>query len=175
MKFLVFILFSTLAMNANAGLITTETDQTSYSSGETITVDILVNDINPAIDFLAFDFGYDDSLIEFVDNSWFDSDDVFNFGAFGDAFTFVPNTVIVQAFFLDGITDIVGTSFKLGELQFTALTNTNTPLFSSTIVDAIDVNFNDIEPQITVSEPAGIALFSIAAGIFLIRRRHASK
>ncbi|MFA3791995.1 PEP-CTERM sorting domain-containing protein [Aliiglaciecola sp. SL4] len=174
MKFLILIFSLTLAINANAGLISTETDQNSYNMGDVVTVDIFVNELNPNLDFLELDFVFDDSQLAFVDNSWLDSDEIVNFGAFGDAFTYLSNTLIMQASFLYGITDIVGTSFQLGELQFTALTNINTPLFSSLIVTAQDVNFNDIEAQVAVPEPSGIALLSIAAVLLLIRRRQLS-
>jgi len=170
MKFLILIFSLTLAINANAGLISSETDQASYNIGDTVIVDVFVNHINPSLDFLELDFSFNDSQLAFVENSWLDSADIFNFGAFADAFTFLPDTLIIQASFLNGITDVVGTSFQLGELQFTALTNIDTPLFSTAIVTAQDVNFNDVEAQIEVPEPAGIALFSIAA-LLLIRRR----
>jgi hypothetical protein len=175
MKFLVLVFFFTLAANVNAGLISAETEQTNYNNGDTVTVDIFVNNLNPALDFLELDFGFDDSLLSFVENSWFDSNGVFDFGAFGDAFAgFSADTLVIQANFLNGITDVLGTSFKLGELQFTALGDVNMLMFSSSIVTAQDVNFNDVEPQATVSAPAGLLLCLVSLGLFLIRGRQAN-
>lgn len=175
MKFLVFIFSLTLMVKANAGLISAVANQTTYNNGDTVVVDVFVNDLNPALDFLELDFSFDDSVLSFIDNSWFDSAEVFSYGAFGDAFSLSPNTLILQANFLNGITDIVGTTFKLGELQFLALNSVNTPLFSSTIITAQDINFNNIDAQRAVPAPSGLALLSIAFGCFFLRSSYLSK
>ena len=174
MQFLTVLFSLVLAINANAGLISAEVDQTNYNSGDIVTVDIFINDLNPTLDYLELDFSFDDSLLSFIDYSWYSSDEVFYFGALVDAYdSFLSDTLIVQALFLDGITDTLGTSFKLGELQFTALSDITTPLFSSTVVTAEDIDFNPINPQ-AVPEPSTLGLFSCIAGLMLMRRKQKS-
>lgn len=170
MKFLVFILSLVFVMNANAGVISAEADQAHYNNGDIVTVDVFVNDLNPTVDYLELDFSFDNLLLAFIDDSWFDSDAVFDFGAQGYAYSYLPDTLIIQSLFLDGITNVVGTSFKLGELQFTALSDITTPLFSSTVVVAQDIDFNDVAPQ-AVPEPSTLALFSLMGGLLLMRRK----
>ncbi len=164
------ILSMVFTLNANAGLITTGSDQTSYNNGDIVTFDVWVNALNPDLDNLFFDLSFDDTQLSFIDNSWFDSDEVFDFFAFGDAFLLAPTTVAVETFFLNGITDVVGTSFKLGELQFTALGNlTNPRLDFALLVDAQNIYGETIEPQV-LPEPSTLALFSLMSLLFFTRR-----
>ncbi|GAC02964.1 hypothetical protein Q4602_21130 [Paraglaciecola chathamensis] len=169
MKVLTVIILLICSCQASAGLITFQSDQASYAENDIVTIDVNINDINPMIDFVELDIGFDPLALEFVEDSWLDTSDVFDFGAFGDAFLFTNDTLILQASFLDGITDVLGTSFKLGELQFTALTDLATTSFSSKLVTAIDVNFNNVDPQVKVSEPAGTAVVALLGALFLMR------
>lgn len=74
------------------------------------------------------------------------------------------DSIYLQASFLARITDVVRTSFKLGELHFTASTNITTlSLFSCTVFLAVDINFNDVEAQL-MSEPATYSLIPLIVG-----------
>ena len=134
MKVLTVIILLICSCQASAGLITFQSDQASYAENDIVTIDVNINDINPMIDFVELDIGFDPLALEFVEDSWLDTSDVFDFGAFGDAFLFTNDTLILQASFLDSITDVLGTSFKLGELQVSALTDLATTSFSSKLV-----------------------------------------
>lgn len=158
-------------MYANASFITTQSDQNAYNANDIVTVEVFVNDLNDELDFIELDLTFDDSLFAFIDDSWIDSVGVELFGAFGDAFFGASDLIIVQGFFLDGITAALGNSFKLGELQLTALSNTSSPQLSSFVVTAQDFGGNDIEPQVAVSAPSSIALFSMLLGMLLLRQR----
>ncbi|WP_016956568.1 PEP-CTERM sorting domain-containing protein [Catenovulum agarivorans] len=174
MKFLAMIFSLALAFNASAGLITTQADQTNYNAGDFITLEFFVEDANPTIDWLQFEFAFDDSQFAFVDFSWIDSFEVASYGAFGDAYLVDTDILFMNVGFLDGFADVLGTSFKLGEVQFEALANAPSPTLSVVDSYVTDFDFTEIEPaqhQVSVPEPATYALLPLIAGLLFMRKR----
>lgn len=179
MKFLIFIFTLACTLNANAGLITTQSDKDNYSAGDTILVDFYVNNLNEEVNDLQVEFNFDDALFEFVDFSWIDSDAVWDFFAFGGAFLYDIDLLNVYVFGLDGpldsdsITDVVGSSFKLGSVEFTALSDSASPNLTVANTVAQDYYFNDVAAQ-AVPEPSTTALFALVAGLMFMRNRKQS-
>lgn len=174
MKLYSILLTLFFAFNANAGLITTQADKDSYTAGETITVDFFVNDANPSIDFLQFDFGFDDSQFSFIDFSWMDSDEIYNFGASGDAYLASADELYLDVALLDGFAAELGTSFRLGHVQFEALVDSASPEFALLDQFVSDINFVEIpveQHQVSVPEPSTLAFFPLLAAMFWVRRK----
>ena len=169
MKFLAVLLSLAVMFNANAGLITTQSDQATYNAGDTILVDLFVNDANPVLDWLSVDFNFDST--QFLFNDFTVTDDVFLNSYYYGAYE-VGTTFNVEVGFFSGWSDFLGTSFKLGQAEFTALEHTASPKFTIENVIALDVNYADVDPQVSaVSEPSTVALFSLMAGLVFMRKR----
>lgn len=167
MKFLAVIFSFLFAFNANAGLITTQSDQDNYSVGETVVVDFFVNDANPLIDWLNVDFSFDDSLFAF--NSFTITDDVFFSRYYDDGYD-IGDLLVLELGLLPNWSDILTTSFKWGQAEFIALSDVSSPAFNVVNIIAQDNGFNDIAPQ-EVPEPATLAIFPLIAGLLFMRRR----
>lgn len=174
MKILVLMFTLLCAAGAQAGLITVSTDQNTYNTGDTVIVELGVQNMNPAIDFLELDFSFDLAELEFVAFSWFDSAVLFDFGAFGDAFLdfFSDDMVIVQASFLDGIVDVATSTFALGQLEFVAQSDLTSVNLSLDSIFAQDFDFNEIaEADLQVSAPALGLLVLTGFALLLTRRK----
>lgn len=178
MKYLAVLFSLVLTFNANASLITAQADQSSYNTGETVTVDLYINNLNPIADFLLLDYAFDSTelafdFFDFTDSVWNNTEGFLD----ADGFTF-DGLIAFTIDFVDNWSDTLGTSFKLGQGQFTALQDSVSADFELSVFLAEDANFNiipDEELQIAapakVSAPSGIALFSLVAGLFLMRQR----
>ena len=172
MKFIAVIFATLLSLNANAGLISVQSDKDHYNIGETVTVDFYINNLNPNADFLLLDHVFDSSELAF---NFFDfSNDVWNnTEGFLDADGFTFDGVIAFTIDLvDNWSNNLGTSFKLGQGQFTALKDSVSADFDLSIVLAEDANLNRIpDDQIQVSAPSGLGLFSLVVCLFLMLQR----
>ncbi|MGJ8679672.1 hypothetical protein [Paraglaciecola sp.] len=173
MKFLAVLFSLALAFNANAGLITAQADQTSYNTGDTVTVDLYINNLNPIADYLLLDYAFDSSELafdsfQFADSVWDNTEGFLD----ADGSTF-DGLIAFTIDLVDNWSDTLGTSFKLGQGQFTALQDSVSADFDLSILLAEDANFNVIpDDQIQVSAPSGIALFSLFAGLVFMRKRN---
>jgi hypothetical protein len=161
--FVVFAFF--LSINANASLISFEANQASYNDGDTVLVDIFLNSANPALEWLEAELLFDDSLFSFEQfavtgdvwfNTWYD-----------DGFT-NADLLIIQIGFLADWIDELGTSFKLGQAEFTAIGDGVTFGLSTADIYAEDAYYEEISAQ-QVPEPSIIALLGLA-GLFLVKR-----
>jgi len=172
MKFITAIVAVLFMFNAHAGLITTTSDQANYNTGDVVTIDFFVNDLNPSVDWLDISYYFDNTLLALDEFSWIDSPEIISFGAFGFATSdfFAPSIFYINLGFLDGFSDVLGTSFKLGQLQFTALSDSVVAELSLTNATALDFAGAIVEPQ-SVSEPSGYVLLSLIGGLFLMRKR----
>ena len=139
-----------------------------------MTIEIAVENMNPAIDFLELDISFDLAELSFVEDSWFDSDALFDFGAFGDAFLGLSDdNLIVQASFLDGIVDFIGSSFALVTVEFEAQSDIDNPTVVIDTIFAQNFDFMVIDEddlQAQVSTPA-TALFILVGVVLMTRRR----
>jgi len=175
MKFLVLTFSLLCASIAQASLITVTSDQDSYSSGDTVIVEIGVENMNPSIDFIELDVNFDLAELAFENDSWFDSNTVLDFGAFGDAFLgLTDDNLIVQVSFLDGIVDFAGNTFALGELAFTAQSDINNVNLGFGDVFAQDFEFNPIDAddlQVQVPSPATAAFLLSGFALMMLKRR----
>ncbi|WAJ71838.1 PEP-CTERM sorting domain-containing protein [Catenovulum adriaticum] len=174
MKSLMIFFAWVLTFNANAGLITTQPDQTTYNSGDIVTVDFYVNNANPIIDWLNVEYRFDDSLFSF--DSFTVTNEVFSNSYLDDGYILpsASDLLILNVGFLSNWDEALTTSFKLGAAEFTALSNTASPDF--TLIDQFvtDVNGSEIpveQQQVAVPEPETYAFFPLLAGFLFWRKR----
>lgn len=172
MKFIAAIVTFLFIFNSHAGLITTASDHANYNTGDLVSIDFFVNDLNPSVDFLDISYYFDNTLLTLDEFSWSDSPEIIGFGAFGlvSSDIFDPSIFYINLGFLHGFSDVLGTTFKLGQLQFTALSDSVVAELSLTNVIAFDFAGAIVEPQ-SVSEPSGYVLLSLIGGLFLMRKR----
>lgn len=107
------------SLQSQASLINLSTDQASYSSGETVLLDISVSNINPTAAELGFNVNFDSLALSF--DSFDFSIDVVSTAFFpaADLSFFDDNIIEVFVLWFDS-TDLPGTSFSLGQVSFTA-------------------------------------------------------
>ena len=175
MKLLVLMFSLLWAANAQASLIKISADQGSYTSGDIVTVELSVENINSAVDFLELDLSFDLVELAFVEDSWFDSDALLDYGAFGDAFLgLFDDKLIVQASFLDGIVDVASSSFVLGQFEFLAQEDIDNVNLSLDSIFATDANFIEIaQEELQVSVPApNLGLLLLFGFILLAFKRY---
>jgi hypothetical protein len=115
------MMFALLSVfTARAELISFEPDQSTYNTGSLITVDVFINDANPDIDFISFEyifaeplFSFDSFLFETIIEDSFDQIDYFD--------AYIENDVfIIELGFLLDWSKVLGTSFKIGQAFFVA-------------------------------------------------------
>lgn len=178
MKLLVTLLTLVLAFNAKAGLITSQSDQNTYNSGDTVTVDFYVNNANPMIDWLAVEYIFDNSLLAF--ERFTITKDVFDNSYFDDGYVLPsePDLLILNVGFNLDWDDFLTTSFKLGEVEFTALSDAASVNLQLSDIYAEDLNMIPISQdnlQVSVPEPASFAFIPLFAGLLLLKRRKQSQ
>lgn len=164
------LLFS---FSASANLITLMPDKTSYSAGESINLEIYLNNSNPSMSWLEFDVNFNDFDIAF--SHFEETNDVLLNSSYSDAFDmfgFAPVTVLVE--FNSDWTSNLTPSFKLGTATFTSI-NANNGNFSLGYLDVQDDNYMSIAHQsVVVSEPTVWLLF-LVCGVWTIVQRSAVK
>lgn len=174
MKSLMIFFAWVLTFNANAGLITTQTDQTTYNSGDIVTVDFYVNNANPIIDWLDVEYRFDDSLFAF--DSFTVTNEVFSNSYLDDGYILpsASDLLILNVGFLSNWDEALTTSFKLGAAEFTALSDAASIDLQLSNILASDANFNDISQaqlQVSVPEPASFAFIPLFAAAFLFMKK----
>lgn len=169
MKKFILIMLTVFTAHANAGLISYNSDKTSYLTGETVFVDLFVNNINPNAAELFFDYSFND--IELTFNSFTFSDDVLNSAFITNADTFSsPSILTIESIWFDSL-DLPASSFELGQISFTAK-QANTPVFEINNLEVNDINYNNLAPQIaSVSEPQTWLLFMLTIIGFILKRK----
>ena len=112
-------------LTANASLITFEVNGDSFTAGETVLVDVIINDINPDAAEFTFNTVFDDIALAF--NGFTLSDDVFNTAVFGsgDLSFLNPSLVNLGAFWISEL-DVPGSSFTFGQISFYYVNRCNT-------------------------------------------------
>ncbi|MCF2948840.1 PEP-CTERM sorting domain-containing protein [Paraglaciecola aquimarina] len=164
MKYIVLVLSFVFAMNANAGLITNV-----FTSGNQLFVDFSLNNIQQDTYQTTAEYLFDDSQLEF--SSYTDSVFMFdNFVGFGSGGV-IPNgdssLFFVDFVFFDDAFNF-GPSFELGQAVFNILDNTVDPVFVEDKVENLNKNG---APHSEVPAPSGLVLFSLTAGLLLMRQR----
>jgi hypothetical protein len=178
MKFIALIFSMAFALNANASLLSFESDQSDYNTGDLVTVEVFVNDINPAIEFLDAEYTFNDAELEYNLGSFLVTDDVFD-NSFFDLDDLIGNSVFLTVEFAPDYTDFLGTSFKLGEITFNALADSVSAGLELASVLAEDgfgdiIEGSDLQVSVSVPAPATLALFPLVAALMFMRRRRNS-
>lgn len=172
MKKLMLLIMTLFTVQANAGLLTFSTNQTSYLANESVLVDITVNNINPDAAELSFDMSFNESLLAF--NSFVFSNEVINSAFFTDADTFKANNILTIYSSWFSAVDLPATSFTLGQVSLTALASLKTTFTDSNLYVA-DEFFNQLPPeasQTNIPEPQTLLLFSALFVLLITRRKH---
>jgi|GEM_PF-5116331 len=158
-----------ISYNANANLLSFTTDKGSYTLGETVLVDIFVNDINYEAAEFGFDVKFNDSALTF--RSFMFDDAVFFSAIITEADQFTSNTITLFSAWFENI-DLPATSFKLGQLSFSALSE-QIPTFNTNNLYVADNNFNDLTPQgsVAIPLPNSALLILLALTIFVFRKK----
>ncbi|XPF93142.1 PEP-CTERM sorting domain-containing protein [Colwellia sp. RE-S-Sl-9] len=164
MKKVILTFLTLLAFNVNAGLITTTSDQVTYNAGDTVLVDLFINEANPSIDWLQVEYLFNNTELSFEGFSI--TNEVFDNTYYDDIFADV-DLLTIQVGFLADWSNFLGTSFQLGQLEFTALSSSVSADFTLADVFAEDKDFNPVSVQ-AVPEPSAIALFAL--GLLALRR-----
>ncbi|GGD54977.1 cohesin domain-containing protein [Lacimicrobium alkaliphilum] len=183
MKKLIAILTLTLGFGAQAAQINLSVDQTDYTIGDEITVNLSATDL---VDVAAFEFDllFDtgsfglsagDSVV--ADSSDLSSAILFENFAFADGAETGLGFGFFDIFSLNGealIASFTLTAQALGNFDF-ALAN---GVFSDSLFDDVPVSFSgNSSVNVTaaeVSEPASLALFGLALTGFVVARRKRS-
>ena len=179
MKFLTLLFSIALMFNANAGLITTDTDNNSYDIGDIITVDFVINNPNPVIDFTYFEFVFDESIYDFI-NVGFTSnvDSYLDWNSYAELDFFTSNIIVISAEWLSGWQTALGNSFTLAQATFELTSDAfNSDFLSLDYIEVIDVTANgdvyldESEFQVAVPEPTTLLLFAGVALMLFVNRR----
>jgi hypothetical protein len=151
------------SIQSHASIIQLSTDQANYAIGDTVTLDISLEDISSDTAELGFDLVFDSTALTF--DSFNFSTDVVNsaFLAFADISFFDNNIIEVFAFWLDS-SDLPSTSFNLGQVSFTAQQAYSSE-FEITDAYLADENGSDLDsPSVSVSTPVSAP----SAGILMM-------
>ncbi|OKY27832.1 hypothetical protein [Thalassotalea sp. PP2-459] len=167
MKNLFILLCLFVATNANANLISLNSDQASYNTNDNVLLNIAVEQVAAEMATLEVDIAFDNTLLSFEDFV-FDSMMMSPPSpAFGPLFTDVtlsqPGLLSVAVWWFDA-TEVPSTSFNLGIAEFTALAYF-TASFDIAAVRQFDINGDEIVSAI--NEPAtGLLLFLSLFALF---------
>ena len=146
------LLFTLVSLQSNAALINLTADQASYAVGDTVLLDITLQDLSLDTAELGFNLNFDSSALTFDSFSF--SLDILSSAFFPAADLSFFNDNIVEFFVLwwDS-SDLPATSFALGQASFTAQQVYN-PAFTITDAYLADVAGKDIDyPRFTSSVP----------------------
>ncbi|MBU2869505.1 cohesin domain-containing protein [Colwellia sp. E2M01] len=168
---LLFLSFA-LSTTANANLITFTPDQASYGTGDSVLVDVMINNINPEAAEFGFDISFDDAALSF-DEFTFDNS-VLSSAIFADASQFMSGSITVFSTWLDAI-DVPGSNFSLGQMRFSALTE-QAVSFGVDDLYLADNNYNSVSAHgpVAVSAPNSALLILLACGFFSLRKKRNS-
>ncbi len=173
MKKIIALLFALQCFAANASLITFDLSNNTPIAGDTLLVDIVINNINADAAELTFDIDFDDVALSFL--GFTVADDVLNFGGFGsaDEDLFTTGILNVGAYWFFA-SDKPGTSFTLGQLSFD-VAGTLQETFSASNFFAADESYNQINaqslPQVPVPAPATFVLLALGlVGLRFIKK-----
>lgn len=171
MRFFTVFLSVVLSFNTYASLITTQNDQVSYNAGDPVVVEFFANNANPMIDWLDIEYSFDDSLLSF--DSFMLDNDVFLNSEFDDSYALF-GALFLTVDFVPDWSDFLTTSFKLGEVRFTALADSVDGALQLESIFAADENFVGISQdklQVSVPEPESLAFIPVLACMLLLNRR----
>lgn len=179
MKFLTLLFSIALMCNANAGLITTDTDKSNYVIGDIITVDFVINNPNPIIDFTYFEFVFDETIYNFKSIDFTNNvDSYLDWSSYAELDFFSSNIIAISAEWLSGWQTALGNSFMLAQARFELTADSfNSDFLSLDYIEVIDVTTNgdiyldESEFQVAVPEPTTLLLFSGVALMLLVNRR----
>ena len=164
MKTLINLLLLCVVANANAGLISFDlSNHGIINTGQQVTADIIVNNINMNVAELEFETLFDNTKFSF--NAFSFSTAVNNsLPIIADSYLSIPESLNIYLLWLDSI-DIPASNFTVGTITYTALIDASLEL-SEQLVFVGDV-FGDLvaNPQ-QVSEPAHLVLVLIAIWAF---------
>jgi hypothetical protein len=170
MKKIFLALFTMIACNAHAGLLTQVSDQATYNNGDNVLVNFYINDANAAIDWLHAEYYFDNTQLSF--NGLTITNDVYDNTYYDDAYS-VGNLLTLDIGFLSDWQLNLGNSFLLGQMSFTALANNVGATFQLEDIYAQNADFADVELQQgaqSVPEPSLLALMLLSL-VTLISRR----
>ncbi|TYK66559.1 cohesin domain-containing protein [Colwellia echini] len=163
---LLFLSFA-VSTTANASLITFTPDKANYNAGESVLVDVMVNNINPEAAEFGFDIIFDNNALSF-DEFTFDNS-VLSSAIFTDASQFMSGSITIFSAWLDAI-DVPSANFNLGQIRFSALSS---EAVSLTVADLYlaDNNFNSVSEHATVNVSAPNSALLLLAGFSLFSLR----
>ncbi|MCM2680699.1 PEP-CTERM sorting domain-containing protein [Echinimonas agarilytica] len=170
---LIFTLISTLP--THAGLITSQSDQSSYNTGDLITIDLFINHATTDIAWLELKYDFDVTELGYELNSFALTPEAFNQSWFAlDDVDDVFGSVFLWIGLFDGWDQALTNSFQLGQIQFTALNDISN--FSLSLPDIYAEDpwggvIDETSLQVEVPEPSTIALLIAATAGLLARRR----
>lgn len=172
MKNVLITLCLLLATNANANIISLDSDQTNYNTGDTVLLSVGVEQIASEMATLEVDIAFDNALLSFEDF-------VFDLTmmsppspAFGPIFTDYtlaqPGVLSVAVWWFDA-TEVPSTSFNLGVAEFTALADFSAS-FNLAEIRQFDINGNELVNAI--NEPA-TGLLLVLSLFAMFRKKYA--
>jgi hypothetical protein len=146
------LLFTLVSLQSNAALINLSSAQASYEVGDTVLLDITVQDLSLDTAEIGFDLSFDSLALTFDSFSF--SSDVFDSALFSAAdLSFFDNNIVEFFVLWWDSSDLPATSFSLGQASFTAQQAYN-PAFTITDAYLSDVAGKDIDyPTFTSSVP----------------------
>jgi hypothetical protein len=158
-----------MCTNAQANLLSFTPNQVSYNAGDTVLIDIFVNNINPEAAEFEFDLGFDNLALTY--NLFTFDDSVFFSAVTSEADVFSVGTISFFTSWFDEA-DVPGPNFRLGQISFTALT-ANTPNLIVSNLYLADDNFNEVtpHPSVTVPLPSSALLILMALAVFTLRKQ----
>lgn len=159
MKTILILILAISCFTAKAGLITYSSSNTGeVTQNDTVSVDVLINNINPEIAELEFEVLFDDSLFTFEGFSF--STGVQSSAFITDSYETLFSSVNLYALWFDSL-DVPGTSFNLGTLSFKAITNANLQLTEQLVFIGDNFGGSVSNPQ-QVPEPSTIFMILLA-------------
>jgi hypothetical protein len=166
---LILIIGLMMSFSSKASLIAFSSDSSSYSTGDLIELEVLINEANPAIDFLEIVWEFDSSLFEF--DMLTITDSVFENSYLDIAYP-LGDELVLQLGFLADWDSVLGTSFTLGTFSFIALEdNVTSP--ELVLIDMFAQNFDgdDISATSVPAPPTLLMLCIVSIALFRKRMR----
>jgi len=171
---MLFLSFQVFSLQAEAGLISLQSDKSYYINGESINIDFIIDNTTQNIAEVDFDFSFDDSLVEF-EQFIFTDDIVLSDPLIIDNYLKNVDTLNIYTLWFDSLDAQVG-QFTLGSASFKALGNVdfNSQNFQLVPLFVADVFQNEIIEVVAVPEPSSMAV--MFSGLLLLaggRRKNA--